>query len=408
MEQNPRELIQRGIDALNSGDKATARQFFSRVTTLVPHYQAGWLWLSDATDNDTERRQYLERCLQQDPHSRSGQIARKKLDQLNQAALYRQEPFVPQPMLPPGENIVPSMPPDFTEAPAPSRRSSAIWMGTAAVVMAVLLVWSISLILTDAVESDSTQGMPGAPVPIVTPTSAPSYPVENQPVPDAYPTVGLDNSVENTAPPDAYTAPQPRPEPQPDQPPQDVSPTAELVDPFENTTPQDTYTGTQPRPEPQPDQPPPDAYPTAQGADPVERTPEQQLSQGIGANRLDWEMREGIPDDQTGESTFVYGGGMYEVWFEGSTIQALEHRITDAPVPLETARQLSKRFLPQDSVQIETREAPDSALVDVYESAWLSSELNSGAGSEATPLYITYDQAEGGVTGYKISTTEAS
>ena len=82
LDEQTAELVRQGVDALKSGNTLVARALLSEVTRIAPGYQDAWLWLSDLAESDAEREVNLRRAIEIDPHSPSGQIARRKLDQL--------------------------------------------------------------------------------------------------------------------------------------------------------------------------------------------------------------------------------------------------------------------------------------------------------------------------------------
>ncbi|NJL32631.1 MAG: hypothetical protein HC893_00675 [Chloroflexaceae bacterium] len=77
MDEQIRDLIRQGVEALKAGDKATARRILLDVTNRAPAYQDAWLWLSDTTNSPVEQRGYIEQAISIDPYSRAGQIAQK-------------------------------------------------------------------------------------------------------------------------------------------------------------------------------------------------------------------------------------------------------------------------------------------------------------------------------------------
>jgi hypothetical protein len=159
MEQQTSNLIRQGIQSLQAGDTATARQLFMQVTLLNPEYQEAWLWLSDTTDNPYERREYLERCLSQNPDSRAGHIAHKKLARL----LAGVSTTVP----PAGQAQAPE--PD--ERPARKLPLPPVWLGIVGVLLVGLLVWSLQAVLTPNAATNGEE-VTQQPVITVPPTGA--------------------------------------------------------------------------------------------------------------------------------------------------------------------------------------------------------------------------------------------
>lgn len=61
------DLTQRGIQALKSGDRATARKLLAGAVKQDPNDAAAWLWLTGALDTDEERAACLRQVLRIDP-----------------------------------------------------------------------------------------------------------------------------------------------------------------------------------------------------------------------------------------------------------------------------------------------------------------------------------------------------
>jgi hypothetical protein len=123
MSTNAQALFRQGIEALKAGDKATAHRLLSEAAERVPHNQDIWLWLSDAAENDDQRREYIERALAIDPQSVAGQKAQRKLDRLSAAAASADQPTGPGGGAPEGE-------PPFPESAASSETSPNIAMSS--------------------------------------------------------------------------------------------------------------------------------------------------------------------------------------------------------------------------------------------------------------------------------------
>ena len=66
---NVSSLLNEGIRALHSQDKARARALLSEVVALDPRSEQAWLWLSGAVETDAERVRCLEQVLALNPHS---------------------------------------------------------------------------------------------------------------------------------------------------------------------------------------------------------------------------------------------------------------------------------------------------------------------------------------------------
>lgn len=69
-------ILQLGIEAARSGDKAEARELFRLVTREDPNNSQGWLWLAGVAEDREEKRAALERVVQIEP---GNELARKGL-----------------------------------------------------------------------------------------------------------------------------------------------------------------------------------------------------------------------------------------------------------------------------------------------------------------------------------------
>lgn len=65
------ELTQRGIQALKSGDRKTARELLGEAVKNDTQDLQAWLWLSGAVESDAERKKCLEEVLRIDPKNQS-------------------------------------------------------------------------------------------------------------------------------------------------------------------------------------------------------------------------------------------------------------------------------------------------------------------------------------------------
>lgn len=74
-----RNLLKEGVEAAREGDIARARQNFLKVTELDINNERGWLWLATVTDDEDEKRVYLENVLHINPENEK---ARQMIDRL--------------------------------------------------------------------------------------------------------------------------------------------------------------------------------------------------------------------------------------------------------------------------------------------------------------------------------------
>jgi hypothetical protein len=329
MDQSTKDLMLLGIDALKSGDTITARRMFLQVSRYAPDYQPVWLWLSDTAANDQERRSYLERCVEQNPDSRSGQIARKKLTRLAPTPAHQHNTLLPP--FEPAQDATKQQPPFF------------IWAFLASVVLLIVLVliWNISQLLVEEPE----------------------------------PEVGRQSVIVNTATPDPLQSL--------GGPTTAATPASTPTD-NPTTTPQATY----PQPAtpqviyPQPATPfagqladsypqPPDRVTAEDDINPFGSEPSP--SGGIGLDRQTWEAEYGAPEPTILETVFEYADGQYNVTFVEGHIAGLE-RVYDQPVSRMQAQEDMVQFLPTDSTYIETAEEM-GITADVYNSPWLAEQF---------------------------------
>lgn len=77
------KLIQEGIDLLQAGDVAAARELFSQAVVLDPKNEKAWIWRSGAVETDEERKKCLLHVLAINP---SNKVAQRALDRLSQPA----------------------------------------------------------------------------------------------------------------------------------------------------------------------------------------------------------------------------------------------------------------------------------------------------------------------------------
>ncbi len=83
------QLLQTGIQAAQSGNKAIARSIFQQVIDLDPNNDLAWTWMATVVDTVSERRQCLEKALAINP---ANTRARDALEKLKTAP----EPPIPQ------------------------------------------------------------------------------------------------------------------------------------------------------------------------------------------------------------------------------------------------------------------------------------------------------------------------
>ena len=67
------DLLQQGIAALRTGNKAQARQLLAHAIQEDPRNEQAWLWLSGTVESDEERVECLNRALAIDPNNEMAQ-----------------------------------------------------------------------------------------------------------------------------------------------------------------------------------------------------------------------------------------------------------------------------------------------------------------------------------------------
>jgi hypothetical protein len=331
MDQNTRKMFQRGVEALKAGERATARSLLLQVAARAPEHQDAWLWLSDAAETPYERREYLERCVIQDPQSRAADIARKKINRLEWELLVTEDDPIPS----------------ARTALPPETKRLHLSMGKMAlfVVISLVVIWGGMVMGFNHLSNLSNQ--PDDPTnEVIADISA--SPADNQ----------------QPAVPSITTVPAPNNN-------QTVS--AQTIE--------ETPLATQPAAVPYPaDQP------TAHTQGP------QVVSRGMGLDRSQWEAMHGQAE-QTLDHMATYDNGRYQLSFRENKIELLQEQVSqDEEVSLGEARILSQQFLPTDSRAIGTSAAPDGSgiTIDIYQSDWLGEQFSNWSDSEPGTFTIIY------------------
>lgn len=82
MEQSQiREWMRDGIEAARNNNKIIARDFFRRVLEVDPNNELAWMWMAQAADRTSDRRQALERVLEINPRNERALQALARLDE---------------------------------------------------------------------------------------------------------------------------------------------------------------------------------------------------------------------------------------------------------------------------------------------------------------------------------------
>jgi tetratricopeptide (TPR) repeat protein len=114
-------LLQQGIAALRTGDKAQARRLLACAIQEDPHNEHAWLWLSGAVENNEERLECLNRVLAIDP---TNEMARRGLAALRQKQPTEAAASQTELQIPP-EPAVAQPKPEVTQEPTPAPMCAA-------------------------------------------------------------------------------------------------------------------------------------------------------------------------------------------------------------------------------------------------------------------------------------------
>ena len=68
-EKQIEDILAEGVSAVNSGQRAAAKEFFRRVTRERPSYDLGWFWLASVTESLQMRLSYLKTALDLNPEN---------------------------------------------------------------------------------------------------------------------------------------------------------------------------------------------------------------------------------------------------------------------------------------------------------------------------------------------------
>ena len=77
---NREELLQLAIRAAQAGNAESARVMFRQVLSEDRHNERAMLWLAKLAPTRAERRQWLTRVLQVNPHQQSAKDALRRMD----------------------------------------------------------------------------------------------------------------------------------------------------------------------------------------------------------------------------------------------------------------------------------------------------------------------------------------
>ncbi|NJN66158.1 MAG: hypothetical protein HC884_05310 [Chloroflexaceae bacterium] len=209
---------------------------------------------------------------------------------------------------------------------------------------------------TEAPQSTHTSVAPPATEPTATPIPEPTAPPAPSPEP---PTRAPSPTASAT--PGSYPPPAVRPTAPGSYPPPAARPTAPGSYPAPAPPPPDRQSS-QPAPTPSPAPSP--------GTD-GNTSPALEMSQGIGLDLETWEQEHGAPEGEVAGFIAYNEGAFRVIPHKNNHIWYLERIWGDeAALPLDDAREIARRFIPQDATLLETYH-DHSSTVDVYHSEWL-------------------------------------
>jgi hypothetical protein len=78
--EESQNLLRMGIQAAQSGNKATARQILTQVTDQDPRNELAWIWRASVAETNDERRTCLQQVLEINPRNERAKQALDKLD----------------------------------------------------------------------------------------------------------------------------------------------------------------------------------------------------------------------------------------------------------------------------------------------------------------------------------------
>ena len=78
---NLEELMQLGVRTAKNGNKEGARVIFEKILAVDKRHERAWLWMASLSDDDIERRRYLQTVLNINPNNSSARKYLKAMDQ---------------------------------------------------------------------------------------------------------------------------------------------------------------------------------------------------------------------------------------------------------------------------------------------------------------------------------------
>lgn len=118
--------INRAIDAIQSGDKATGRQLLETILHAEPRNEMALLWMAYVVDDPGQKRLYLRAALEVNPYNETAARVLRQLYQQTAAAAPPPESAPPAPAAPSAAAPPPvSSPPAPAAPPAPAEPTAA-------------------------------------------------------------------------------------------------------------------------------------------------------------------------------------------------------------------------------------------------------------------------------------------
>ncbi len=116
---NEKELLRKGVEALQAGDRVTASQLLSDVVDLNPLNEQAWFYLAAAEADPFMRKRYLQRVLELNPRNTRARDVLTRIQEREDAA--KPVETSPKPLTgtlrPPAPTTEKSMPPVYTPEP---------------------------------------------------------------------------------------------------------------------------------------------------------------------------------------------------------------------------------------------------------------------------------------------------
>ena len=141
------ELIQQGISALKSGDRALACKLLLDSIRVQPNNEMAWLWLSGAVSSDQERRYCLEQVLSINPQSnpaiRGLAILPKDMPSKSPIINTQEQPSIPinEPLSLESQSIVASYSlPETSQLQSMPKKKRKNWLLPVSIILSTIII----------------------------------------------------------------------------------------------------------------------------------------------------------------------------------------------------------------------------------------------------------------------------